>query len=161
MASPIVVQATMPRFLSFGDQGVIMLELNNLTDIVQNITLETNLFGPVAFTGRTGHAIALAPHKRKSLKLPITAGTTTGRGHITCRIKGIQGPGVSPEMTKTWFLETPVALPPPNPDLAETVDTWTTLFHVVCRPEHPGAGYGNRAGRPGFGASGEPGPAYQ
>ncbi len=48
LASPIVVQATMPRFLSCGDQGFIMLELNNLTDIVQNITLETDIFGPVS-----------------------------------------------------------------------------------------------------------------
>ena len=106
LASPIVVQATMPRFLSFGDQGVIMLDLNNLTDIVQNITLATDIFGPVYFTDQTGHTIALEPHKRKSLKLPIRAGTTTGRAHITCRIKGIQGLDVSPEMAKTWFLET-------------------------------------------------------
>ncbi|WP_462269024.1 alpha-2-macroglobulin family protein [Desulfobacter sp.] len=106
LAAPIVVQATMPRFLSCRDQGVIMLELNNLTDIIQNITLETDIFGPVYFTGQAKHTIALAPHKRKRVKLPITAGTTTGRAHITCRITGIQGPGVSPEMTKTWFLET-------------------------------------------------------
>nr|WP_320190159.1 alpha-2-macroglobulin [uncultured Desulfobacter sp.] len=106
LASPIVVQATMPRFLSCGDQGFIMLELNNLTDIVQNITLETDIFGPVSFTGQTNHALTLEPHKRKNIKLPITAGTTAGRAHITCRIKGVQGRDVSPEMTKTWFLET-------------------------------------------------------
>ena len=106
LASPIVAQATMPRFLSCGDQGFIMLELNNLTDIAQNISLETDIFGPVSFTGQTGHTLTLTPHKRKRLKLPITAGTTTGRAHITCRITGIQGPDVSPEMTKTWFLET-------------------------------------------------------
>ncbi|MCG8551335.1 MAG: alpha-2-macroglobulin family protein [Desulfobacterales bacterium] len=106
LASPIVVQATMPRFLSCGDRGFIMLELNNLTDIVQNITLETDIFGPVSVTGRANHSFALDPHKRQSVKLPVTAGTTAGRAHITCRIKGIQGPDVSPEMTKTWFLET-------------------------------------------------------
>ncbi|HKL82369.1 MAG TPA: alpha-2-macroglobulin family protein, partial [Desulfobacter sp.] len=106
LASPIVVQGTMPRFLSCRDQGFIMLEMNNLTDITQNITLETDIFGPVAFTGQAEQTIALSPHKRKRVKLPITAGTTTGRAHITCRIKGIQGPDVSPEMTKTWFLET-------------------------------------------------------
>ena len=106
LASPIVVQATMPRFLACKDQGFIMLELNNLTDMAQNITLETDISGPVSLTGKTDHTIALAPHKRKRVKLPITAGTTAGRAHITCRIKGIQGPGVSPEITKTWFLET-------------------------------------------------------
>ncbi len=106
LASPIVVQGTMPRFLSCRDQGFIMLEMNNLTDITQNITLETDIFGPVTFTGQAEQTIALSPHKRKRVKLPITAGTTTGRAHITCRIKGIQGPDVSPEMTKTWFLET-------------------------------------------------------
>ncbi len=106
LASPIVVQATMPRFLSCGDQGFIMLELNNLTDITQNITLETDFIGPVSITGQADHTIALEPHKRKNVKLPITAGTTAGRAHITCRIRGIQGPDVSPEMTKTWFLET-------------------------------------------------------
>ena len=106
LASPIVVQATMPRFLSCADQGFIMLELNNLTEIVQNITLETEIFGPVSFTGQARHTLALDPHKRKNFKLPITAGPTAGRAHISCRIKGIQGPDVSPEMTKTWFLET-------------------------------------------------------
>ncbi len=106
LASPIVVQATMPRFLSCGDQGFIMLELNNLTDIAQNITLETECFGPVSLTGQAGQTIALEPNKRKRVKLPVTAGTTTGRAHITCRIKGIRGPGVSPQMTKTWFVET-------------------------------------------------------
>ncbi len=106
LASPIVVQATMPRFLSCQDQGFIMLELNNLTDIAQNIAMETDVFGPVSLTDPSDHAIALAPHKRKSVKLPITAGATAGRAQITCRIKGIQGKGLSPEMTKTWFLET-------------------------------------------------------
>jgi hypothetical protein len=106
LASPIVVQATMPRFLSCGDQGFIMLELNNLTEVTQNITLETEIFGPVSFTGQANQTLALAPHKRKRLKRPVTAGTTAGRAHITCRIKGIQGQDVSPEMTKTWFLET-------------------------------------------------------
>jgi hypothetical protein len=106
LASPIVVQATMPRFLSCGDQGFIMLELNNLTEITQNINLETEIFGPVSFTDQAHHTFALAPHKRQNIKLPVTAGTTAGRAHITCRIKGIQGPDVSPEMTKTWFLET-------------------------------------------------------
>lgn len=106
LASPIVVQATMPRFLSCGDQGFIMLELNNLTDIAQNITLETDIFGPVSFEKQASQAMVLEPRKRKSVTLKVLAGTTVDRAHITCRIKGIQGPGVSPEMTKTWFLET-------------------------------------------------------
>lgn len=106
LASPIVVQATMPRFIACGDQGFIMLELNNLTETAQNLTLETDIFGPVSFTGQTNHTIFLEPCKRENVKLPITAGTTAGRAHITCRIKGIQGADISPEMTKTWFLET-------------------------------------------------------
>ncbi|WP_051957851.1 alpha-2-macroglobulin family protein [Desulfobacter vibrioformis] len=132
LASPIVVQATMPRFLSCGDQGFIMLELNNLTDIAQNITLETEIFGPVSLTGQAAHTIALEPHQRTSVKLPVTAGTTTGRAHITCRLKGIQGPGVSPQMTKTWFLETRSPYP-------HKTRTWQKLLKPGQRFSTPSA----------------------
>ncbi len=112
LASPVVVQVTMPRFLACGDQANIMLDINNLTDISQTLTLDAEISGPISFTGETRQVITLAASQHTGIKLPVQAGTLTGRSYITCRISGIQGQGISPEITKSWFLETRSPYPP-------------------------------------------------
>ena len=129
LASPIVVQATMPRFLACGDQAFIMLELNNLTDTTQNLTLDADIFGPITITGDTRYTFALDPRKRTRIRLPIKASTTAGRANITCRVSGITGKGITPGMTKTWFLETRAAYPHQTKTLADAPGPRHKFFH--------------------------------
>ncbi len=113
LASPLVVQATMPRFLSTGDKAFLMLDLHNLTDTAQHLTLNAQIFGPVSFDGETmSQTIALEPSGKSVRQLPMTAGTQSGRANITCTIKGIQHQGKTRDLTKKWFIETRSPYPP-------------------------------------------------
>jgi len=106
LASPLVVQATMPRFLATGDKAQIMLDLHNLTDRAQSLTLETDIFGPVAVEGERSHTLEIKAFSKAVVSLPVAAGMRPGRARISCRIKGISVDGSSRDMVKTWFLET-------------------------------------------------------
>lgn len=113
LASPIVVQATMPRFLSNGDHSQVMLELHNLTDMHQSLTLETEIFGPISLKENlSGKIISLAPGDRSKISLPVIAGAARGRAQISCRVKGIKAEGGTRELVKSWFLETRSPYPP-------------------------------------------------
>ena len=112
LASPLVVQATMPRFLAGGDKGELVLDLHNLTDTDQSFTLETEVFGPVSIAGEPSRNLALAAGAKTLVRLPMTAGMKTGRANITCRIKGLRVDSLSREYTKEWFIETRPAYPP-------------------------------------------------
>ncbi len=112
LASPLVVQATMPRFLAGGDKGELLLDLHNLTDTVQTLTLETEVFGPVRIEGELSRTLTLDPGAKTLVRLPMSAGMKPGRANITCRIKGIKVNNEVRELVKNWFIETRPAYPP-------------------------------------------------
>ncbi|HCY86442.1 MAG TPA: alpha-2-macroglobulin family protein, partial [Desulfobacteraceae bacterium] len=116
LASPLVVQATMPRFLASGDRAELLLELHNLTQDTQTLTLTPEIFGPVRIAesaeGDTVRELSLAPKAKTKVRLPLLAGTKSGRANITCRIAGLRVDGASREIVKNWFIETRPAYPP-------------------------------------------------
>ncbi|WDP90423.1 MAG: alpha-2-macroglobulin family protein [Desulfobacter sp.] len=112
LASPLVVQATMPRFLAAGDRAKIMLDLHNLTEMSQSLTLEADIFGPISFEGESVRHLELAPSAKAVAELPVAAGAVSGRARITCRINGIKAQGASGELVKNWYLETRSPYPP-------------------------------------------------
>lgn len=116
VASPLVVQATMPRFLATKDSGEVVLDFHNLTQISQKLTLDMGVRGPVQFQGNTSQTqtqiLALEPGSKRSVRLPISAGQNPGRANITCKVKGLVVDGKNRSLERTWFLETRPAFPP-------------------------------------------------
>ncbi len=144
LASPLMVQATMPRFLACGDEATLMLDIHNLTDASQSLVLKTDIMGPVTLNGKKTRPIVLAPSEKTTVALLITAGRTSGRAEISCRVKGLVVDGHAQELAKSWFIETRSPYPPltrrwkqrlapgahlsiPSADLAERVANSITV----------------------------------
>ena len=119
LASPLVVQAVMPRFLATGDSGQISLEIHNMTPDVQELTLVPESTGSVSFDDQTPMKLSLPPSEKQTLQLPVTAGPAPGRATLSCRITGLTavnpetGKKEARELHRSWFLETR----PPYPAL--------------------------------------------
>ncbi|MEH0018594.1 MAG: alpha-2-macroglobulin [Desulfobacter sp.] len=112
LASPLTVQANMPRFLAGGDRGELLLTLHNLTGADQDLSLDAEIFGPVTLSGEASHNFTLAASAKTIVRFPMAAGMKTGRATFTCRISGLHVDGASRDVVKTWFIETRPAYPP-------------------------------------------------
>lgn len=112
LASPLVVQAVMPRFLATGDTGQMAVEVHNLTARTQHLVLEPSSTGPVGFDAAVPLTLELPPSAKETVRLPLTAGLTPGRGTLACRISGLKAENPETgrieerEMTRSWFIET-------------------------------------------------------
>lgn len=119
LASPLMVQAVMPRFLAAGDKGEMAVEIHNLTPDPQNLAILPTASGPVYMDRKDEISMTLNPGEKQVLRLPLTAGATTGRADLSLEIKGLKA--VDPDtgkmtdriLTRSWFLETR----PPYPAL--------------------------------------------
>jgi len=84
---PVVLTATLPRFLLNGDRGTMHLELDNVEGAVGDYRLE------VKSEGMAGNAAAqvlkLAAKQRSSLAVPLTASAV---GHVGLVVR-VSGPG--------------------------------------------------------------------
>ena len=112
LASPLVVQATMPRFMAAGDTANLSVDFDNRSDVPQKLEIEMALTGPVTMTGQTSGKLELNPKEKRSLRFPLAAQNAVGRSDITCRITGLQGTEHQNGITRRWFLETRSAWPP-------------------------------------------------
>ncbi len=112
LASPLVVQAVMPRFLATGDSGRMSVEIHNLTDTPQHLVLTPSATGPVGFEADTPVSLDLAPNQKETVQLPLIAAASPGQATLTCRISGLKAAdpdtGRVKERTieRSWFLET-------------------------------------------------------
>lgn len=85
---PVVVQASLPRFLDLNDHAQLTLDINNVEGAAGDYALDIAPHGPVAVTGDQLHRkLKLAAGKRATLTLPITA-TGLGRADFGISLKG-------------------------------------------------------------------------
>lgn len=111
IASPVVVQATMPRFLAMGDQGRIMLDVHNLSGIAQDMDIRVTAGLPVRITGESSFSLSLAPDEKRSVPVAVQAEQPLGRSDITCSVSGLVIDGKERTLERAWFLETRPAYP--------------------------------------------------
>jgi alpha-2-macroglobulin len=123
LASPLVTQMTMPRFLAAGDQARLHLDLHNLSGTTQEISLAFTAGLPLEIQGQADRHLHLAPDEKKSVSVPVTAETAPGRSDITCTIQGLLIDGEHRTLERSWFLETR----PPYPAA-------TTAWHKTLAP---------------------------
>ena len=87
---PVVVTATLPRFLLNGDHGTVNLEIDNVEGAPGDYTVNVKTAGPVKMSGNPATTLKLAEKQRNSLALALDA-TAAGQATLDVDIKGPSG----------------------------------------------------------------------
>ena len=85
---PVVLSATLPRFLRTGDRGAVQLELDNVEGAAGDYNLALSTDGAAKLEGNQPPALKLAAKQRDRVSIPIAA---SGAGPSTVTVK-VNGP---------------------------------------------------------------------
>ena len=85
---PVVLAATLPRFLRTGDRGAVQLELDNVEGAAGDYNLALSTDGAAKLEGNQPPALNLAAKQRDRVSIPIAA---SGAGPSTVTVK-VNGP---------------------------------------------------------------------
>ena len=89
---PVVVQATLPRFLSMGDQSRFHMQIDNVEGQAGDYTIDLDVHGPVTIPASALRTtVKLAANGRTAITAPVTA---AGIGTATIDLK-LTGPGLT------------------------------------------------------------------
>ncbi|THB81382.1 MAG: alpha-2-macroglobulin family protein [Desulfobacteraceae bacterium] len=111
IASPLVTQIAMPRFLALGDRSRLVLDLHNLSGESQTIDVRLETASPVSLLEKGTHTITLEDQAKQVLIFPVLAEQKIGRSDIRCTVSNIMLEGQATSLTREWFLETRPAFP--------------------------------------------------
>ena len=84
---PVVLTATLPRFLRTGDHGAVQLELDNVEGVAGDYSLDLAFEGAVKLDGDKPQMLKLASKQRDRISVPVTA-FGAGPGTVTVKIGG-------------------------------------------------------------------------
>ena len=87
---PVVLSATLPRFLLNGDRGTMNLDLDNVEGAAGDYVISVKTTGPVKLTGNPSTTMKLAARQRSSVALALDAGGA-GQAQLDVEIKGPNG----------------------------------------------------------------------
>src|SRR5262249_50218822 len=87
---PVVLTATLPRFLLNGDKGTMSFDVDNVEGALGDYTINVKAIGPVKVTGNPATTVRLAEKQRTSLSLALDAGGA-GTANSDVDIKGPNG----------------------------------------------------------------------
>jgi uncharacterized protein YfaS (alpha-2-macroglobulin family) len=87
---PVVLTATLPRFLLNGDHGSMSLDLDNVEGAPGDYTVSVKTSGPVKVSGNPATTLKLAARQRSSMSLALDAGGA-GTANFDVEIKGPNG----------------------------------------------------------------------
>lgn len=87
---PVVLTATLPRFLLNGDRGTMSFDLDNVEGAPGDYTINVKATGPVKVTGNPTTTVKLAAKQRTSMSLALDAGGA-GTANLDVDIKGPNG----------------------------------------------------------------------
>jgi alpha-2-macroglobulin len=96
---PVVLTATLPRFLLTGDRGTVRLDIDNVEGSTGDYRVEVAAEGPLSVGEGATQTLRLAGKARSGISLPLNA-TAAGNGAVTVRING---PG-NFDLTRTYAL---------------------------------------------------------
>src|SRR5581483_8170770 len=86
---PVVLTATLPRFLLMGDRSTLRLDLDNVEGETGNYQIAVSTEGPFSVEG-PDKTLALEAKKRGGVSLPISA-TGVGDGAVSVAVTGPGG----------------------------------------------------------------------
>jgi alpha-2-macroglobulin len=84
---PVVLTATLPRFLLTGDRGTLRLDIDNVEGAAGDYRVSLAADGPLTVGGGSEQTLKLAAKARTGVALPLSA-TAAGSGTVTVRING-------------------------------------------------------------------------
>src|SRR3979490_2527520 len=87
---PVVLTATLPRFLLNGDKGTMSFDLDNVEGAPGDYTIAVKTTGPVKVTGNPTTTVKLAAKQRTSMALALDAGGA-GIANLDVDITGPNG----------------------------------------------------------------------
>jgi uncharacterized protein YfaS (alpha-2-macroglobulin family) len=87
---PVVLTATLPRFLLNGDHGTMSFDLDNVEGASGDYTINVKSTGPVKVTGNPATTVKLAAKQRTSMSLALDGGGA-GTAQLDVDIKGPNG----------------------------------------------------------------------
>jgi uncharacterized protein YfaS (alpha-2-macroglobulin family) len=87
---PVVLTATLPRFLLNGDRGTMSFDLDNVEGAPGDYTISVKTAGPVTVAGNPATNLHLAAKQRSSTTLALTGGGA-GTAQIDVAISGPSG----------------------------------------------------------------------
>jgi alpha-2-macroglobulin len=87
---PVVLTATLPRFLLNGDKGTMSFDLDNVEGAAGDYSISVKTSGPVKVTGNPTTTVKLAAKQRTSMSLSLDAGGA-GTANLDVDIKGPNG----------------------------------------------------------------------
>ena len=87
---PVVLTATLPRFLLNGDHGTMSFDVDNVEGAPGDYTINVKTTGPVKVSGNPATTVKLAAKQRSSMSLALDAGGA-GTANIDVDIKGPNG----------------------------------------------------------------------
>lgn len=116
VAAPLVTQMSMPRFMAGGDNSYFTLDLTNLTQQTQQLTVSFKAQGLVKLQGPSSKELSLEAGKRTSINLPVKSDYGFGEGKISMTINGLTVPN---EQLKPYTNQWNIGVRPAQP--AETV----------------------------------------
>jgi uncharacterized protein YfaS (alpha-2-macroglobulin family) len=88
---PVVLTATLPRFLLNGDKGTMSFDLDNVEGAPGDYTINVKTSGPVKVTGNPATTVKLAAKQRTSMALALDASGGAGTAQLDVDIKGPNG----------------------------------------------------------------------
>jgi uncharacterized protein YfaS (alpha-2-macroglobulin family) len=84
---PVVLTATLPRFLLTGDRGTLRLDIDNVEGSAGDYQVAVAAEGPLSVGAGATQTVKLAGKARSGLSLPLSA-TAAGNGAVTVHISG-------------------------------------------------------------------------
>jgi uncharacterized protein YfaS (alpha-2-macroglobulin family) len=87
---PVVLTATLPRFLLNGDRGTMTLDLDNVEGAAGDYAIHVKAAGPVKLAGTPATTMRLAAKQRSSVALALEAGGA-GQAQLDVEIRGPDG----------------------------------------------------------------------
>src|SRR5207249_6146622 len=87
---PVVLTATLPRFLRNGDRGTMHLDLNNVEGAPGDYRLEVKSEGVNIVGNAAPQTVRLNAGQRSAATLPLTV-TSAGNANVTVRVSGPGG----------------------------------------------------------------------
>jgi uncharacterized protein YfaS (alpha-2-macroglobulin family) len=116
VAAPLVAELSAPRFLAGGDQSQVALDLHNLTDQAQRISLQLGSSGLLNIAQASRRIeLELAAQQRKIVEVPVTALAGYGQGQLRLQVDGMQLPDEDlAALTRTWQVGVRPAYPAEN-----------------------------------------------
>jgi hypothetical protein len=87
---PVVLTATLPRFLLNGDHGTMSFDLDNVEGAPGDYTVNVRTSGPVKVSGNPDTTVSLAARQRASMSLALEAGGA-GTANVDVNITGPNG----------------------------------------------------------------------